>query len=321
MRHASPFVTGLFLSLLAACAPVEDGADEALDAVDEVASNPQNLAFVTLRPDTRRGVSPLCGGYWVRRLNRTTMRCVDGRYAGECYVGAVDWSGLNLSDEALADFQTLAAQGRAVLRGRIDPMRAPWSSTGELVVVGGWRPVTSTLTTAPVWTARDNGVRCITTPCFSVEAARVNVISSATDVSDVSLAGIAGLSRDDDARVRAALANADETVLLAGTVGAAGRGRALRATQAWLQVSAPVPEHAFCTDSAQCTPTVYHSDIARAADCYCRFCPSTATTTATADARERAYRRYCRASLASCPVPRCVQPRPVACVNHACTFQ
>lgn len=321
MRHASTFVTGLLVSFLTACAPVEDGADLALDAVDEVASDPQNLAFVTLRPDTRRCISPLCGGYWVRRLNRTTMRCVDGRYAGECYVGAVDWSALNLSDEALADFQALAAQGRAVLRGRIDPLRAPWSQTGELVVVGGWRPVTSAVNTAPVWTARDNGIRCITTPCFSVEVARVNVVTSTTEVSDLSLAGIAGLSRDDEARVRAALANAEERVLLAGAVAPAGRGRTLRATQAWLQVSAPVPDHAFCTDGAQCTATVYRDEIDGPADCYCRFCPSAATTTASATRRERAYRRYCRAYGASCPVPRCVQPRPVACVNHACAFQ
>lgn len=126
MRHASTFATGLLLALFAACAPMDNVTNGTIKKeVDEVASNPQNLAFVTLRPDYRRCVAPLCGGCWVRRLNRTTMRCVDGRYAGECYVGAVDWSGLNLSGDALLEFQSLAAQGRAVLRARIDPMRDP----------------------------------------------------------------------------------------------------------------------------------------------------------------------------------------------------
>lgn len=323
MRHASTFVTGLFLSLLAACAPVDDLTDEgALDGVDEVASNPQNLAFVTLRPDYRRCVSPLCGGYWVRRVNRSTMRCVDGRYAGECYVGTVDWSGLNLSGDALAAFQTLAAQGRAVLRGRIDPMRDPrWAQTGELIVTGGWRPVSPAVTTAAVWTASDNGIRCITAPCFHLDAARVNVATSATVLSDVSLAGVTGISRDDADRVSAAITTPAETVLLAGTVATQGRARTLRATQAWLQVSAPVPETSFCTDSAQCTATVYRDDVASADDCYCPFCPSAVTTTATAATRERAFRRYCDRTRQNCPVPRCVQPRPVACVNHACAFQ
>lgn len=322
MYSRSTRLAGLLITLMAACAPVDDAVDDSLDGVDEVASNPQNLAFVTLRPDTRRCISPLCGGYWVRRLNRSTMRCVDGRYAGECYVGSVDWSALALTPERLADLQTLAAQGRALLRGRIDPMRdARWSETGELVVSGGWEPLGSALGAGAVWTASDNGVRCVTAPCAHLDAARVNVASSRTTLTEVLLSDVAGASRAELRRVSAALQNPAETVLLSGSVTVAGRARTLRATQAWLQVSQPVHESAFCTDGAQCAATVFHSDVSAEADCYCPFCPSTATTTETAESRARSHRRFCTRFRESCPVPRCIAPRPVACVNHACAFE
>lgn len=318
MRHGTLFFSAILISTLAACAPVDEvGGD--VDGVDEVASNPQNLAFVTLRPDLRRCVSPLCGGYWVRRVNRSTMRCVDGSYAGECYVGRVDWSGLNLDATALAEFQTLAAQGRAILRGRIDPMDDPrWQQLGGLVLAGGWRPATSGDTSGQVWDVGDAGIRCVTAPCLSLDAMRVNVVSSATRVSSLDLGGIRGLSAGDATRLREAVGDATQTVLFAGTVAPVGRGRTLRATQAWTQVSQPIAEGSFCTADAQCTNTVYSRDAASAADCFCPFCPTTYVTTATATTRERAYRRYCSTFRERCPVPRCAAPPPAGCVNHAC---
>ena len=320
-RFGTSLFSAILVSTLAACAPVDGEVDEALDAVDEVASNPLNLAFVTLRPDPRRCISPLCGGYWVRRVNRTTMRCVDGSYAAECYVGRVDWTGLNLDERALADLQTLAAQGRAILRGRIDPLADPmWSQTGELIAVGAWQPATPGEVTGQVWDIGDNGVRCVTAPCLSLDEMRVNVVSSATRASSLDLSGVRGLAARDATRLRAAVGDATQTVLFAGTVAAVGRGRVMRATQAWTQVSQPITETSFCTADAQCANTVYTRDVASTADCFCPFCPTSVVTTATATARERSYRRHCSTFRESCPVPRCAAPPAVGCVNHACAF-
>ncbi|MFO0627635.1 MAG: DUF6748 domain-containing protein [Polyangiales bacterium] len=322
MKHVgTSLFSAILVSTLVACAPVDSEVEESLDTVDEVASNPLNLAYVTLRPDLRRCISPLCGGYWVRRVNRSTMRCVDGSYAAECYVGRVDWSGLNLDERALADFQTLAAQGRAILRGRIDPLADPqWSQIGELIAVGGWQPVTADAVTGQVWNVADAGIRCVTAPCLSLDAARVNVVSSATRLSSLDFSGMRGLAAGDATRLREAVGDDTQTVLFAGTVATAGRARTLRATQAWTQVSQPITETRFCTADTQCTNTVYTRDVASTADCYCPFCPTSVVTTATATTRERAYRRTCSTFRETCPVPRCAAPPAVGCVNHACAF-
>ncbi|MFM7276035.1 MAG: DUF6748 domain-containing protein, partial [Gammaproteobacteria bacterium] len=42
--------------------------------------------YFEVRKDLRRCVSPLCGGFWLRRLNAQMTRCADGAMQRECYV-------------------------------------------------------------------------------------------------------------------------------------------------------------------------------------------------------------------------------------------
>ena len=53
--------------------------------------------------DLRRCVFPLCGGYFVRRVNHRLTRCANGVYRAACYVAEADWSPLGLSDDELSD--------------------------------------------------------------------------------------------------------------------------------------------------------------------------------------------------------------------------
>src|SRR6266550_5607002 len=57
-----------------------------------------NSTFYSVRPDLRRCVSPLCGGYFVKRVNMSSTRCANGRFMNECYVAGIDWNGLPQSD-------------------------------------------------------------------------------------------------------------------------------------------------------------------------------------------------------------------------------
>ena len=110
----SSLIRSLFASLtLVACAPVDDAALDADDpAVDEVRATSVNLTYYYLRPDYRRCVSPLCGGYFIRRPNQPQTKCVDGTWQRECYVAQVDLEGLG------ADAHVGAG---AIVRGRIAP--------------------------------------------------------------------------------------------------------------------------------------------------------------------------------------------------------
>ncbi|MGZ9272459.1 MAG: DUF6748 domain-containing protein, partial [Candidatus Binatia bacterium] len=52
-----------------------------------------NSTFYTVRPDLRRCASPMCGGYYVRPVNKQLVPCANGRLMAECYVGEIDWNG------------------------------------------------------------------------------------------------------------------------------------------------------------------------------------------------------------------------------------
>jgi len=61
-----------------------------------------NSNFYSVRPDYRRCVSPLCGGYFVKRVNQSRTRCVNGRLMSECYVAEIDWNGQPQVKEGIA---------------------------------------------------------------------------------------------------------------------------------------------------------------------------------------------------------------------------
>src|SRR5688500_1902707 len=49
--------------------------------------------YFLVRQDRRRCMSPLCGGYFVKRVNQSRTRCANGRWMPECYVAEIDWQG------------------------------------------------------------------------------------------------------------------------------------------------------------------------------------------------------------------------------------
>src|SRR6266550_2001764 len=67
------------------------GSSESVSA----APDPINATstFYSVRQDLRRCVSPLCGGYFVKRVNMPSTRCANGRSMSECYVAGIDWNG------------------------------------------------------------------------------------------------------------------------------------------------------------------------------------------------------------------------------------
>jgi Domain of unknown function (DUF6748) len=139
------------------------------------------------RGDPRACPSPICGGVWVRLVNKEITPCgVAGIARRECYVASLDLSPLGISEHG--SLAALVATGRAVARGTI--------VTGR---VEGF-PELATLLVNEIWTAssslsepqgkfrllRDNRRRCVTTPCFSTHAALLNS-GSHVNVSGVDL--------------------------------------------------------------------------------------------------------------------------------------
>ncbi len=176
------------------------------------------------QPDARLCPSPLCGGWILRRVNHALTRCLDGSLQRSCYV---------------AELRGLAAPpAGSLVEGTLVAAGLPdFPGLAALKVGRGWRPVAGT--PAPggtTYRARDNGVRCITAPCFSYDAVVVERASTKR-LSEVDLSRV-GLTASGLSRARRALAGAG--LLVSGRIvvvprqGPAGSGRTLVAGQVWL---------------------------------------------------------------------------------------
>lgn len=184
--------------------------------------------YFLLRQDRRRCISPLCGGYFVRRANQSRTRCGNGRWMSECYVAEIDWNG-----------QPEVEPGKALVRGEIVARRFPrFGNLGALRVSESWQSPSDKPATDTVYRARDRGVRCITHPCLSHTATRLN-FNITTNVAGVEL-----LPADADGSEAAAAMTNPEGVMVAGyfspVSGPGGRAQTLKATKFYVRLGGDV---------------------------------------------------------------------------------
>jgi hypothetical protein len=196
------------------------------DSLEAVPAEPDSLAststFYSVRQDLRRCVSPMCGGYFVKRVNLPTTRCPNGRYQAECYVAEIDWNG-----------QTQVDAGKALLRGTvIAKTYNRFGNLGVLRVTEAWQAVSDSKPSGAFYRVRDRGLRCITFPCPTHHEAKLN-----TTVSQ-NIAGV-DLSALSDAHTAQAMTGPDGVVAAGDHVKVKGPGGTmleLKATQIYLRL-------------------------------------------------------------------------------------
>ena len=99
--------------------------------------------FIVTRPDTRRCASPVCGGWFVKRVNAELTRCGDGSWEPECHMYTFDLTGLGLGDDATMLFSEDFEQGRALVRGELIQRELDFDGLADVLVVEeGWGGVT-----------------------------------------------------------------------------------------------------------------------------------------------------------------------------------
>jgi hypothetical protein len=182
--------------------------------------------FYSVRPDVRDCVSPMCGGYFVKRVNMSVTRCANGRYMRECYVAEIDWNG-----------QPQVNAPKALLRGSIVAKRYEhFSKLGVLRVNESWQAASDQPPVGVFYLIRDRGLRCITFPCLTHYAAKLNS-TFVRNIAGVDLTG----ARAGDEQVSEALAamTGADGVIVAGNhatvTGPGGRALELKATQFYLR--------------------------------------------------------------------------------------
>lgn len=189
----------------------------------------------TARPDYRKCAAPLCGGYFVKLVNKKLTQCADGSLKEECYVASVVYG------DGPINGGTISAGNKTplLLIGAILPKAD--TTTGILGVFHAkdvYRSATQNTAVGNFYGVTNNGIVCITTPCFSYDEVLLNTENRITKLSEVNLE-MSGASPNDIAWAQQFLA--DGAALYAAGKnqkyqGFAGTGVRLVAQQFYLPV-------------------------------------------------------------------------------------
>jgi hypothetical protein len=189
---------------------------------DTVAST---SGFYSFRRDLRKCASPRCGGFFIKLVNERRTRCADNRFASECYVASIEWSG-----------QTEPDNDRALLRGTMRTQGDHNGRFGVLRVTEVWQAASANEPAGTFFRLRDRGIRCIAAPCATHYEARLNSTIS-RNIAGVDLSG-AGAPDNLLSEATAAMTSTDG-ILVSGdhspVSGPAGRAQMLKATQFYLR--------------------------------------------------------------------------------------
>jgi hypothetical protein len=306
MRYAYLAATAILAA--SACAPVaelEEGSPEDVAA---------GYGYFQVRHDFRKCAYPMCGGYWVARVNQATTRCSGGAYEAECYVAELDLDGAPPGIEAGS---VQLAHGRMSTR-RFGEM----GRFGVLNVDLGYSAASEVIGEGTFYGLMDNGIRCITAPCFSLDASKLNSSSRVRRLSYVDASTVA-ITPGFEARVWEQL-GFGEVIAVGEIVTVRNPGpddKALIANQLYVPALPPTPASQVCSVDAECGSGIYHTFVNDPAECYCTAC-SVPLNAEAAIANEASFAQHCGDfDRTSCPQVRCSQPRPTYCdTNLACSF-
>lgn len=219
-------------------------------------------SFFTIREDLRKCASPMCGGYFVKRVNEPKTVCANGRTMTECYVASIDWNGAGEVDAK-----------RALIRGAIETRGDRNGKYGLLRVTEVWQALNDDKPTGDYFRVKDTGVRCVAAPCNSYSEVKLNTKLERK---------IAGVSRSSDensdqwAQALKALKDEEGVIVVgnhADVTGPAGRSQTLTVTQFYLRKSSAAAlkpciktgcSGQICSDHAVITTCIYRSEY----ECY-----------------------------------------------------
>ena len=181
-------VLGTFLSSLGFLSQTH--AQESLSYETIRAENNEfpQWGYYTVRRDFRKCISPICGGFFIQQKNLKATPCADGVFRNECYVSSIDWNSLNLGTEQLTKLQS--QDTKVIVRGNLFSKK--FDGFGELGVLQA-KEVFIAATNAPAKGKfvglKDNGIVCVTEPCFFTNRLVLNKPNSSKissiDVSQV----------------------------------------------------------------------------------------------------------------------------------------
>lgn len=229
MLRSLKALTAISLLSISACAStgVEDelagetAEDAALDGKADGGAVDGSYTYFEIFRDLHKCSSPGCGGFYLHRLNRSTTVCHNGSSRWACYVPSLDWSEANLGDDlqaALVDAaerDTTSYGAVALVRGRFAPQSYDYyGNLGRFIVTEAWVAENDAISDGVFARVHDSGVRCITSPCPSIEEKALNT-SRKANVHGLDWA-VAGLDDDQIANLTTEMYASPAGVIIAG---------------------------------------------------------------------------------------------------------
>jgi hypothetical protein len=168
MKHVIAHVA-LVLGLSAALAGCGAQAPDVDDSTEDLSASKKS--FVSITHDTRKCASPVCGGYFVQDINKTTK---------SKYVASFDFSQSNLEQDDI-DSVMASPPEEVVLFGKLGKIDSK-TGTRAFIVTDAYLglPGVSVPAGTVFYTAQDRSpaIQCITAPCNNGIASRVNATAS-----------------------------------------------------------------------------------------------------------------------------------------------
>lgn len=246
------FVIGLVGVLALACAEdagepefdneVEGESETELEVDDAKADLAGGVyTYYEVTRDVRRCAYPLCGGYWVNRVNANLTRCADGTYQPACYVVELDLvSRMGFRDEEKGQLEDAMWSRTALLRGVVKKKTFETGHTlGWFDAKEAWTAATDAPVSGTYVKVMDNGLRCIAAPCPSYHEAKLNS-SAHKNIAGVDLSA---LNLDEGEQNLARNHTFGGGLIVTGArsyeTGPAGSLAARDATQAFFRLIAP----------------------------------------------------------------------------------
>src|SRR5882724_11005832 len=207
----------VFGCVLVSCASAAEAQDERVgESLKQDALGSQAVSVSTdastyfeITTDLRKCPSPLCGGWFLKRLNRDTTICVDGQAAESCYAPVLDWSKANLSEGQQSKLLDAAGKDAissgvfGILRGEFAPTNTtPRPELGRFVISEAWVAEGDGVSEGAFVRVKDNGLRCLVAPCPSLTETTLNTPRTAdiaefdwkpSGLSDREIAGLTEL--------------------------------------------------------------------------------------------------------------------------------
>lgn len=165
---------GIIMLLFSVSVMAINSAAEATASNASVCPDVSSSYYIVTRLDPRMCPSPLCGGYFVKAVNKPKTQCADGIWRRDCHAEQLDASALGWSSDELARFSEQFGQRHALVRGKLRQMERNSLKADILVVDEGWLGQALSKPLGTFFGAKATGIAGISFPCPSIQERKLN---------------------------------------------------------------------------------------------------------------------------------------------------